>query len=205
MRTKQLPDYKPLDLNLPEQQASSFYFEFIYLVLIPLLVFTPAFISGGLVMDSITEEYERKTIELLLTSPLTFLDVVKGKMLVAVLIAPLQAFAWMVLLALNGIRVDNLIPILLIVSLTAFVLVVSGAFIAVRLKDRRLSQLFYSLVLVTMFLLFQVVPGSPMHLVTKLAIGSAGAAGYVWRYLGIAVALYVALRRGFVQTSHTIF
>ena len=34
VRTKQLPDYKPLDLNLPEQQASSFYFEFIYLVLI---------------------------------------------------------------------------------------------------------------------------------------------------------------------------
>lgn len=197
VRTKRLPDYKPINLNLPEQQASSFYFELIYLVLIPLLVFTPAFISGGLVLDSITEEYEQKTIELLLTSPVTFMDVIKGKMLVAVLIAPIQAFAWIVLLALNGIRIDNIFLILVLVSLTAFILVVTGAFIAVLFKDRRMSQLFYSFVLVTLFLLSQVVSGSPMHLVTKLAMGSAGGT-YVWLYLGIAVVLYAALRRVFV-------
>lgn len=123
------------------------------------------------------------------------MEVIKGKMLVAVLIAPIQAFAWIVLLALNGIRVDNIFLILVLVSLTAFVLVVTGAFIAIRLKDRRQSQLFYSLVLVTLFLLSQVAAGSPMHLVTKLAIGSAGGAAYLWLYFGIAVVLYAALRK----------
>ncbi|HDJ37930.1 MAG TPA: ABC transporter permease, partial [Methanosarcinales archaeon] len=74
IRTKRLPNYTPIDLNilnLPER-SSNHYFEFIYVALIPLLVFTPAFISGGLVIDLITEEFERKTIDLILVTPTTF-------------------------------------------------------------------------------------------------------------------------------------
>lgn len=195
-RTKRLPDYKPLALDLPVRHASSFHFELIYIILIPLLVFTPVFISGGLVLDSLTEEFEQKTIDLLLMSPITFMDILNGKMLVAVLIAPIQVFSWLALLAVNGIRVDNMFMISVFATLMTFILVVISVFIAIKLNDRRTSQLFYSLVLVTLFLLSQVVPGSPLNLVTKFACGTIGGdIAYVGVYACIAVGLYAALRR----------
>lgn len=55
-----------------------YHFEFIYGILIPLLVFTPVFISSGLIIDTITEEYERRTMELLEVAPVSFSQILNG-------------------------------------------------------------------------------------------------------------------------------
>ncbi|MDP3103773.1 MAG: ABC transporter permease [Candidatus Methanoperedens sp.] len=83
--------FEPVRLYVDEElKKTSTYFEFIYGILIPLLVFTPVFISGGLIIDMVTEEYERRTMELLEVSPMSFSQITNGKMLVAVLIVPMH-------------------------------------------------------------------------------------------------------------------
>ncbi|MEA1866064.1 MAG: ABC transporter permease [Euryarchaeota archaeon] len=171
IRTKRLLDYVPIKLNIPKK-SSNHYFEFIYVALLPLLVFTPAFISGGLIVDFITEEFEQKTIDLLLVSPLTVSDILNGKILVATMIVPVQVSAWLLLLSINGIYIHNILAIVLFVTAITLILVLTGALISIILKNRGLAQLFYSLVLIMLFLLCYTFPNSPMNIVTRLSIGS---------------------------------
>ena len=197
IRTKRLLDYVPIKLNIPKK-SSNHYFEFIYVALIPLLVFTPAFISGGLIVDFITEEFEQKTIDLLLVSPLTFSDILNGKILVATMIVPVQVLAWLLLLSLNGIYIHNILAIVLFVTAITLILVLTGALISIRLKNRGLAQLFYSLVLITLFLLCYTVPNSPMNIVTRLSIDSMNSIDNVLCtgiYLLIAACFYAAFHK----------
>ncbi len=193
-RTARLSGYAPINLKFPEEPSNP-YFEFIYVVLIPLLVFTPAFISGGLIIDFITEEFEQKTIDLLLVSPVTFADILDGKILVATGIVPVQVSVWIALLSLNQIPVHNPVAILLLVTAVTLILVLIGVFIATTLKNRGTSQLFYSLILILLFLLCYIFQNSPMNLVATLAIDSPGWGAYLVMYLLVALFLYAVLHR----------
>ncbi len=79
--------------------GSSGFFEFVYGLLIPLLVFLPGIISAALIIDLITEEYQHETLETLVSTPVTFAEMVWGKVLACVLLVPLQAGAWIILLS----------------------------------------------------------------------------------------------------------
>jgi len=189
--------FKPVRLYVDEApKKTSTYFEFIYGVLIPLLVFTPVFISGGLIIDMLTEEYERKTMELLRVSPVYFSEILNGKMLAAVIIVPLQALLWLSLVGLNGIEIYNTWGILLLVSIVAAVIVMIGAIIAVKYKDRAISQYLYSLILIPVFLSGYLFADSPFNLVARMSAGSAGAGSLVYFliYGAVTVPLYIYLK-----------
>lgn len=87
-----------------------------------------------------TEEFERKTMELLLVSSVSFREILNGKMLVAVLIVPVQLFLWLALVSLNGVAVYNIGIILLLISVIAVIIVLIGAAVAVKYKERVISQ-----------------------------------------------------------------
>ncbi|WP_300979761.1 ABC transporter permease [Methanomethylovorans sp.] len=206
IRTARLEGYTPLDIQIMrwDQGTSSSKLEFIYVALLPLLMFTPAFISGGLVIDMITEEFERKTLELLLVSPVSLLDVIYGKTLVATAISPVQSLAWMLLLGLNGIRINNFTGILLIVVIVSLTLVIAGSIIAVLCKERGTSQLFYSLVLILLFMSSYLYTNSPLNLVSRLALDSIGymeAFTWIAGYTCLAVLLLWALA-SIVEKEH---
>lgn len=190
--------FKPVRLYVDElPRKTSTYFEFIYGVLIPLLVFTPVFISGGLIIDMLTEEYERKTMELLRVSPVSFTEILNGKMLTAVVIVPLQALLWLSLVGLNRIAIYNIWSILLLVSIIAAVIVMIGAVIAVKYKDRAISQYLYSLILIPVFLSGYLFAESPFNLVARLSAGATGAESLLYSglYAVMAVPLYIYLKR----------
>ena len=194
VRTPRLEGYTPLEIHIIRRNtsASSSKLEFIYVALLPLLMFTPAFISGGLVIDMITEEFERKTLELLLASPVSLLDVIGGKTLVATAIAPVQSLAWMLLLALNGIQINNFNEILLMVTMVSLILVTIGSMIAVSCRERGIAQLFYSLVLILLFMSSYLYTNSPLNLVSRLALDSIrGLEAFTWTagYMCLAVLL----------------
>ncbi|WP_321429701.1 ABC transporter permease [uncultured Methanolobus sp.] len=196
IRTQRLPGYSPIEFNIIKRgvQASSTFFEFVYVALLPLLVFTPAFISGGLVIDFITEEYERKTMDLLLASPASLLEIISGKAILAILIVPIQSFVWMLLLSMNRVSIDNSLQILLVVTLIAAVLVLTSTVIAVFSKDRGVAQLLYSLVLIFLFMSSYLFTNSPLNLVTRLSINSITAIeSWTWTgiYLLLAFVLYM--------------
>lgn len=183
-------------LSLPTQPASSPYFGFSYTVLVPLLLLIPAFIGGSITVDSLTEEIDRGTMELLRVSPLSPSGIVDGKLLAAVLLAPAQAALWMGLLAVNGTPVANL-PALLVLT-TAFALAVSalGAAVALLSPDRRVAQFLYSTGVLGLFGGAALLPGSPPNTIARLAIGSAslGTYGVVVSYVALAVGAYLGVR-----------
>ena len=92
------------------------FYEFVYGLLIPLLVFMPAIIASALVIDLITEEYQHETLETLISTPITFAEIVWGKVIACEVLVPIQAGAWLILLMINGIVIQNAVLILILVA-----------------------------------------------------------------------------------------
>ena len=184
-------------LPLPDRTGSSPYFTFTYTVLIPLLVFLPVFISGSIAVDSITEEIDRGTLELLRVAPVTLTEIVDGKALAAVAIAPGQALCWLILLEINGTPVANVGPILAL--MTALTVIVVGLAVAIALvaPDRRAAQFLYSIAVLALFGGATAMAGGPTNAVARLAIDSADAATHltVAVYVLMAVVTYLGIRR----------
>ena len=114
LRADRLHD-EPIPLTIPKGSGGDFY-EFVYGLLIPLLVFMPAIIASALVIDLLTEEYQHETLETLISTPVMFTEIVWGKVLACELMVPVQAGAWILLLMINGIAIQNAGLILLQVS-----------------------------------------------------------------------------------------
>lgn len=136
-------------------------------------------------------------MDLLLVSPVSFLEILNGKVLTAVIIVPIQAFLWLMLISFNGVVVHNIAIILLLVSAIALIVVLTGAIIAIRYEKRMISQYLYSLILILMFLAGYLFADSPFNLVTRLSSGAAGieALGYVGGYVVLGLVLHLFIRR----------
>ena len=184
-------------LPLPDPTGTSPYFTFTYTILIPVLVFLPVFISGSLVVDSITEELDHGTMELLRVAPVTIGEILDGKSLAAVAIAPGQALLWLLLLEVNGTPVANVGPILLLMTALTTLVVGVAVAIAVVSPDRRAAQLLYSIAVLALVGGATVMAGGPTNAVARLAIDSADAATYltVAVYVVIATVTYLGVRR----------
>ena len=182
---------------LPPEVSASPYFGFTYTVLIPLLLFLPAFISGSVAVDTITEEMERGTLELLRVAPVSLLDIVDGKALGMALLAPVQSLLWILLLSVNGIRVANVPVILLFVTAVAALVVTIGVVLGVATGKRRPAQLMYSVLTLVVFGAAVVLPEHPATTVAKLAVDSPTPSTYatVFGTLTVALLAYAAARK----------
>jgi ABC-type Na+ efflux pump permease subunit len=187
-------DRRPLDV--PSRVNANPYFGFTYTILVPLLAFLPAFISGSVAADSLAEELERGTLELLRVAPLSLAEIVDGKALAMVALAPAQAALWFGFLTLNGTPVANPLLVLVIVAAVTAVLVGGGALLALWAGRRREAQLVYSFGALAFFGGATLLPENPPNAVAKLAVGSATVETYGFA-AGTALAgvlVYAALR-----------
>jgi ABC-type Na+ efflux pump permease subunit len=184
-------------LALPPRANASPYFGFTYTILLPLLLFLPPFISGSVAVDIVTEEMERGTLELLCVSPLTLVDIVDGKALAMIALAPAQAALWLFLLSLNGIPVANPLALLALVTALATLVVVMGVTLGVRIGRRKPAQLLYSVGALVVFGLAIALPEHPATTVAKLAVDSATTVtfAHVLGYVLGGALLYLAIRR----------
>ncbi|RQG99046.1 ABC transporter permease [Natrarchaeobius oligotrophus] len=158
-------------LSVPDGTDASPYAEFTYVVLLPLLLFLPAFISGSIVVDSLIEERQRGTLELLRVAPLSFVDVVDAKLVATASLAPLQAVAWLALLAVNGTAIAHPLALIVLVTALATLVVGAGGAISLWAPDRRQAQLLYSSVIVGALVVSTLLPEHPANTVAKFAIG----------------------------------
>lgn len=188
-------DSRPL--TLPPAGSASPYYGFTYTVLLPLLLFLPVFIGGSIAVDSITEERQRGTLELLRAAPLSATDVVDGKALAAAGLAPVQAALWVGLLELNGTSVANLPHLLVLVAALSTVVVTLAATLALLTAERRVAQLSYSMGTLVLIGGTTLHEDGPVGLTARLALDSAGpgATLAVAGYAAAAVVGYLALRR----------
>jgi ABC-type Na+ efflux pump permease subunit len=165
---------QPIPLQLPPEKSGGDFYEFVYGLLIPLLVFMPAIISSALIIDLITEEYQHDTLETLISTPVTFSEMVWGKVLACEILIPIQAGAWLVLLMINGIAIENAPLILLQVAVSSLILILLGTLTALHYRERTAAQFIFSTALVVLILFALSLPANPMNLLTRLAVGTAG-------------------------------
>lgn len=162
----------PVSVTFPPGASKTGFYEFIYGVLIPLLLFMPAFISAALIIDLITEEYEQQTLDTIRSTPVTMRELIAGKLLVTLLLVPAQAGIWLILLLLNGVFISHIIEILILVTAGSAVLILMGAIIAIHYPDRTKAQFIFSMVAVIIMLGIVSVPYNPLHIVAQLASGT---------------------------------
>ena len=79
---------QPIEVKFPPAARTEGFYEFVFGLLIPLLVFMPAIISASLIIDLITEEYQHETLETLVSTPITFPEMVWGKVLACEILIP---------------------------------------------------------------------------------------------------------------------
>jgi len=187
--------YRPIEP--PARTDASPYFGFTYTILVPLLVFLPPFISGSIAVDSITEEIEQGTLELLRVAPVSLTDVVDGKAAGMILLAPVQVLLWIALLAVNGIPVHNPVTLVLLVTAITTVVVAVGVVLGLVTRTRQQAQLLYSTLVLVLFGLAALLPEHPATTVAKLAVasGSLGTLAHVALYVVLALAVALVTRR----------
>ena len=171
-------------------------FEFVYSVLIPMLMFFPAFVAGSMSVDSLTEEVENNTLQTLLSAPLTINGMVGAKIVASVIISILQCAAWLSLLQLNGVAIQNTGWILLLALVVAGITSTSAALGAILLKDRERSQFIYSLILLAAAAISTLLNLSPIKTLSRLAIGDAYTSGWnVAFFAAFLAGLYLILSK----------
>jgi ABC-type Na+ efflux pump permease subunit len=153
-------------------------FEFVYSVLLPMLMFFPAFVSGSMSVDSLTEEVENNTLQTLLSAPLSINGMIGAKITSSVIISIVQCIAWMTLLQMNKIAIQNTGWILLLALIIAGLTSTSAMLGAVLLKDRERSQFIYSLILLAAAAISTLLNISPITTLSRLAIGDAFTGGW---------------------------
>jgi ABC-2 type transport system permease protein len=181
----------PLPLDIPATTGASSFYEFVYGLLIPLLVLMPAIISSALVIDLITEEYQNNTLETLLSTPIGLHEILWGKVAAALVLVPIQAGAWLLLLMLNGIFISGVVQILLQVTAVAAFLILLGTVTALYYRERTAAQFVYSTAIVVVLLFALALPGNPLNIIARLAVGAAGPEQ--WFVLGVVSGAVILL------------
>ena len=184
-------------LPLPPDTGGNPYYDFTYTILLPLLVFLPVFISGSITVDSLTAESEQGTLELLRVAPVTMVDIVDGKSVAMIAIAPIQAVAWLGLLSLNGVAVANVAPLAALVTAVTAIVVALGVAVSLLAPDRRSSQLLFSVGVLLFFAGATLLPGGPANTAARLAIDSTTPLTWlaVLVYVVVGVGAIAAVRR----------
>ena len=180
--------------DLQGKPATSF--EFVYSVLIPMLMFFPAFVAGSMSIDAITEEVESKTLPTLLSTPLTVGAMVSAKITAAVLLAIIQCAAWLWLIQVNGTLVQNQFWILTLALVIAGISSSAASLSAAYLQDRERSQFIYSLLLLAGVAISTMLNLSPITTIARLAVGDAYTNGWdVMLFALVFIALFGYLLR----------
>jgi ABC-2 type transport system permease protein len=146
--------------------------EFLYSIIIPVLMLFPALIAGSIMIDTVAEEFENKTFDTLMVAPVSLKQIFAAKIGAAMVTVVAQVILWSVLLKFNGLNILNLPQVLLIAVIAAAVVSLAAAVIALIFKDRERSQFTYSIVLVFMVAGSYFMGFSPINLITRMASGA---------------------------------
>ncbi|MEE8168782.1 MAG: ABC transporter permease [Candidatus Hydrothermarchaeales archaeon] len=117
---------KELRVGVKTKTLPMDFIELMYGLLIPFMLLMPIFLSTNMMTDSIVGEKEKKTYEILVSAPLSKLEIILGKALPILAITMLQVVAWIALLEFKGIEVYNTLLLVLLLALMDLIFVGLG-------------------------------------------------------------------------------
>ncbi len=159
-------DQQVLEIPQPPKGSS---FGFVYGNLLPLLILVPVFLSGAIAGDAFMQESHTRTLLLLRSTPLSGAGIVAGKLVVPVLLAPLQVLLWVGLLALNHLPVHNLLLLEAVVTTLALLLASLSIGLAAWVKRPGQVQAGYAVLLLLFAVASLLLPADPLNLVALIA------------------------------------
>jgi len=180
-------------VSLSRLTISALVFEFKYLLLIPLLLFLPIYLSGVLFIDLFTEEHAKKTLQLLRHAPLSMQSIINQKMAAALLLSIVQIVTWLGLLHLRNITVQNPFSIVLLCFLFNILVLLASAWIAVYFQNRSISQVIFSFAVIIL-LVTKSFAWSQLNIMTRLAISGAPIAMYAAILIMASMIMYAIVR-----------
>ncbi len=133
-------------VTLPERDyGAPLPYTFLYGILVPLLVLTPAFVSGAIAGDSLARDLHTGTLTVLRAAPVSTRRILLAKLLVPIVLAPLQLLLWAGLLRLNGAPI-RFLPVLLVISVALAALWAGVSFaVSARARHPGAAQAGYAL------------------------------------------------------------
>jgi len=147
-----------------------------YSLLIPFVLLLPTFLATNMVTDSIVGERERKTYEMLISTPLSKREIVLSKVAPILVLSLSQSLVWILVLRYKGVPVHN-IPLLLILLLIIDLLFIAlGVLISAWSDTLKESNLTVTIaILASSIAMFAPLPWNrvadlnPISLISKLA------------------------------------
>ncbi len=157
------------EIEVPE--GCSIHFRFVYVMLIPLLAVTTAVISAAFLIDSICEEIETKTIELLLTA-LNSGEIVSGKVLASIVLSVVLTAFWMIMLTLNGFEISNPAIAFLICMAISLLFITMALIVSSLTMSREKAQLVFSILVISAIMLMFSDSNTPVGLLVRVSANS---------------------------------
>jgi ABC-type Na+ efflux pump permease subunit len=158
---------RSLDLeNLP-RNSGKIPSTIIYSLLLPLFFLSAVTLSGTLMINLLLIEIERKTIENLLSSPLSKLDLILGKSFTSIILAPLQIFLWIGMLNYGGFPIQHTVMLLALAFFYALIFTSLALISAIIPKTRDTAQNIYTIFLIPTFTFLLPIP---LELIKSLGV-----------------------------------
>jgi ABC-type Na+ efflux pump permease subunit len=124
-----------------------------------------------MVIDSVSEEIQNKTLATLLSAPVSLNLILVAKITASIIISMMQCFLWALLLQFNGFAIQNLALVLVFAVIIAATVSLTAALLSMLFRDRERSQFIYSIVVVIAVGVSFFLDPSPFGMIARLATG----------------------------------
>ncbi len=199
MREERLaePDAIMLDKLRMTQRSNSIatqIFETLYSILIPFLLLMPGVLLGGMVIDILIEELEKKTLNLLMLV-ISFRRYIFELIIATLAISTLQILVWQILISIQGIMISNLPKITVLVIMMNLIMFIFCIIITLAVMDKTKAQLIYSFMVLLTFASMPLFSINPIRVISRLAIGVVEVSfiPYISAMTAIAAALFISM------------
>ncbi len=172
-----------------EVRADSPY-GFVYATLIPLLVITPVFLSGAIAGDALSQESRSRTLLILRSTPVATHTLVLGKLVVPVLLVPIQVSVWLALFALNGFPTEAPWVVVAFATVLGVFLTGTGGIIAAMIRDESTTQAAYAVFVLGIAAFSLALPRDPLNVIALLVTGVPDS--LAWQSVALLLAAAVA-------------
>jgi ABC-2 type transport system permease protein len=149
-------------------------FELLHGVIVPILMLFPSLVAGSMVIDTVSEEFENKTFETLMSTPVSPGKLFSAKISSAIVLALIQLVLWIGLLKANGLEISSPALLFMVSGILTFTIALGACAIIILFSDRERAQFVYSMTLIITGAAVYFLNISPISLLTKLSAGVPG-------------------------------
>ena len=161
---------KDIRITLESNSVATQIFETLYRILIPFLLLMPGVLLGGMIIDILMEELEKKTLNILMLV-VSFKRYIFELIIATLIIASIQIITWQILILIQGIEIANLPQITLLTMILNFILFTFCVIITLSVMDKTKAQVIYSFIILLLFASMPLFFVNPIRVISRLAIG----------------------------------